>query len=93
MSEESQTLTIPSKPNITNIIIYALRQEYEPLTSWDPSAHGMENVEFKTTVELMEEIEGFGSTDIDSITQAMLKEGFTIRTIDGSPFWLLRKIS
>jgi len=92
MSEQSLSVAIPSKPNITDIIIYALRQEYEPLISWDPATLAMDNVEFKTTTELMEEIEGFGSTDVDSITRAMLHEGFTIRTIDGTPFWLLRKI-
>jgi len=90
MSNENTALQIPSKPDITEVIIFALRQEYEPLASWDPSEPAAD-VEFLTTIDLMEEISGFGTTDIDTITRAMLKHGFTIRTHDGKAYWLLRK--
>ena len=90
MSNENTALQIPSKPDITDVIIYALRQEYEPMPSWAGNEDPGE-VEFRTTIDLMEEISGFGTTDTDTITRAMLNHGFTIRSIDGKAYWLLRK--
>jgi len=99
MSDESQSIQIPSKPDITEIIIYALRQEYEPVLGWNSeiqnSKSEIENpkfeIEFKTTIDLMEEINSFGTADRETVTRAMLSHGFTIRTIEGKPYWILRK--
>jgi hypothetical protein len=85
---------LPSKtihPNITEIIIYALRQEYTPVHNWEVEIEHPEEIEYKTTIDLMEEIQGFGETNADIISLAMIDAGFSIRTINGAPFWLLRK--
>jgi len=89
MSKEPSS-QIPLNPDITEVIIDALRQEYEPLSSGD-TRKKLDDIEFKTTTDLMEEIQGFGTTDVDTVTRAMIRAGFTIRTIDGHPYWLLKK--
>lgn len=84
MSKGNEILS--ADPRFTKLIINALLSEYSPAVSFT------EATDFKTTVELIEEIEGFASTDRETVTDAMIEAGFIIRTIDGAPFWLLRKL-
>jgi len=73
-------------PAVTRMIISAIMQEYSPC----PTV--AEATDFLTTIDIMENISGFGDTDMDTVTKTMIDSGFIVRTIDGVPYWLLKRV-
>ncbi len=77
---------VPVDPAITRLIISAIRQEYAPCKTVS------EATDFLSTIDILENISGFCITDVETVTKAMIDAGYIIRTIEGSPYWLLIRI-
>ncbi len=82
----SENEKIAINPRLTKLIVSAIGREYAP------AATITEATDFFTTIDILEIISGFAVTDLDTVTQAMIDAGYSIATIEGAAYWLLRKI-
>lgn len=89
MSQEptASTTEIPEKPksNILDLLIAALLEKYSP-------AGPTENVEMKSTLDILDEMEPVAQLDRWQLQIALEQSGFKPTYTDAGAFWLLYKI-
>ena len=84
LNSEPETLNSETSPIITDNLIKALCELYEPTDT-------TEGVELKTSIDLMEEMAPIADVEKEEIATAMEKANFKLKYTDAGVFWMLKK--
>ena len=71
--------------NITEILINAFIEFYEPASADDPEAERL------TTLDIIEQMENITDVYKGIVASALREHGFKITYTDAGPFWLIKK--